>query len=129
ILFEDLHDVELTGHSYGGMVITGVMDRIPDRIRHVIYFDAIVPEDGKSAWDVMGGGPQPDTKIENGVLIFPWLKPDSPFPHNVGHPVNTLREPVSFNNPAALALPVTYVPFVPADKSIEERAATDQNWQ
>ena len=31
ILFEDLHDVVLTGHSYGGMVITGVIDRIPER--------------------------------------------------------------------------------------------------
>ena len=40
ILFEDLHDVVLTGHSYGGMVITGVMDRVPDRIRHVVFLDA-----------------------------------------------------------------------------------------
>ena len=37
ILFEDLHDVVLTGHSYGGMVITGVMDRVPERIKHVVY--------------------------------------------------------------------------------------------
>src|SRR2546423_6798587 len=34
ILFEDLHDVILVGHSYGGMVITGVADRVPDRIKH-----------------------------------------------------------------------------------------------
>src|SRR6186713_2207509 len=40
ILFEDLHDVVLLGHSYGGMVVTGVADRIPDRIRKVIYMDA-----------------------------------------------------------------------------------------
>src|SRR5436190_10040008 len=45
ILYEDLHDVVLTGHSYGGMVITGVIDRIPERIRHVVYLDAAVPDD------------------------------------------------------------------------------------
>ena len=46
ILYEDLHDVVLTGHSYGGMVITGVIDRIPERIKHVVYLDAAVPDDG-----------------------------------------------------------------------------------
>ena len=41
-----LDDVVLVGHSYGGMVITGVMDRVPERIKHVVYLDAAVPEDG-----------------------------------------------------------------------------------
>lgn len=48
ILFEDLHDVILMGHSYGGMVITGVADRVPDRIRRLVYVDAFVPNDGES---------------------------------------------------------------------------------
>src|SRR5688572_6804553 len=48
ILFEDLHDIVLTGHSYGGMVITGVMDRVPERIKHVVFLDAAVPDDGMS---------------------------------------------------------------------------------
>ena len=48
IRFEDLHDVILVGHSYGGMVITGVADRVPDRIRRLIYLDAFVPNDGKA---------------------------------------------------------------------------------
>jgi pimeloyl-ACP methyl ester carboxylesterase len=55
ILYEDLHDVVLTGHSYGGMVITGVIDRIPERIKHVVYLDAAVPDDGMSLWDLFGG--------------------------------------------------------------------------
>jgi pimeloyl-ACP methyl ester carboxylesterase len=46
--FEDLHDVVLVGHSYGGMVITGVADRMPGRIASLVYLDAIVPEDGDS---------------------------------------------------------------------------------
>src|SRR5690349_20874035 len=54
ILYEDLHDVVLTGHSYGGMVITGVIDRIPERIRHVVYLDAAVADDGMSLWDLFG---------------------------------------------------------------------------
>jgi pimeloyl-ACP methyl ester carboxylesterase len=45
---EELSDVVLVGHSYGGMVITGVADRIPEKIRHMIYLDAFVPENGDS---------------------------------------------------------------------------------
>jgi pimeloyl-ACP methyl ester carboxylesterase len=48
ILFEDLHDIVLVGHSYGGMVITGVADRVPDRIQRLIYVDALLPLDGES---------------------------------------------------------------------------------
>lgn len=46
ILWEDLSDVVLVGHSYGGMVITGVADQISDRISALVYLDALVPEDG-----------------------------------------------------------------------------------
>jgi pimeloyl-ACP methyl ester carboxylesterase len=48
ILFENLHDVTLVGHSYGGMVITGVADRMAARIRSLVYLDAFVPEHGDS---------------------------------------------------------------------------------
>jgi pimeloyl-ACP methyl ester carboxylesterase len=50
---EALRDVVLCGHSAGGMVITGVADRAPERISHLIYLDAIVPADGPSALDVV----------------------------------------------------------------------------
>ena len=49
--FEDLHDVILVGHSYGGMVATGVADRARDKIRHLVYVDAFAPEGGKSVND------------------------------------------------------------------------------
>ena len=52
--FEDLHDVVLVGHSYGGMVITGVADRATDRIGHLVFLDAANPEDGQSLVDVAG---------------------------------------------------------------------------
>ena len=48
---KDLQQVILVGHSYSGMVITGVADRVPDRIAHLVYLDAVVPRDGQSLAD------------------------------------------------------------------------------
>lgn len=45
---EDLRDAILVGHSYGGMVITGVADRASDRVGHRVYLDAAYPQDGES---------------------------------------------------------------------------------
>ncbi|MGW2325524.1 alpha/beta fold hydrolase [Streptomyces sp. NPDC001700] len=50
---EDLTDVILVGHSYAGLVISAAANRIPDRIAHLVYLDAMVPQDGESAADVM----------------------------------------------------------------------------
>ena len=54
--FEDLRDVVLVGHSYGGAVVTGVADRARDRIRRLIYPDAFVLRDGQSLRDVCPPG-------------------------------------------------------------------------
>lgn len=51
--FEDLTNVVLCGHSYAGMVITGVADQMAERISALVYIDALVPEDGQSWWDLM----------------------------------------------------------------------------
>src|SRR4051794_16210060 len=51
---EELEDVILCGHSYGGMVITGVAGLIGERIRTLFYVDGTVPEDGQSAFDLIG---------------------------------------------------------------------------
>ena len=50
---EDLIEVVLVGHSYGGMVITGAADRAPDRVRALVYLDAVVPADGDSQWSLV----------------------------------------------------------------------------
>jgi pimeloyl-ACP methyl ester carboxylesterase len=50
--WEELHDVVLCGHSYGGVVITAVADAIPERIAALVYVDAIIPESGKSVLGV-----------------------------------------------------------------------------
>jgi len=52
--YEDLTDVILVGHSYGGMVITGVADRAADRVAKLVYLDAANPTDGQSLVDVAG---------------------------------------------------------------------------
>jgi len=52
--YENLRDVILVGHSYGGMVITGVGGRAPDRIGKLVYLDAANPKNGQSLVDVAG---------------------------------------------------------------------------
>jgi pimeloyl-ACP methyl ester carboxylesterase len=54
LFFEDLRNVVLVGHSYGGMVITGVVDRAADRVGKVVYLDAANPVNGQSLVDVAG---------------------------------------------------------------------------
>lgn len=53
IRWEELTDVVLCGHSYGGCVVTGVADRIPEKISALVYVDAFVPEDGQSLHDTL----------------------------------------------------------------------------
>ena len=48
IRWEELSDLVLCGHSYGGCVVTGVADRIPEKIRALVYLDAFVPEDNEN---------------------------------------------------------------------------------
>jgi len=52
--YEDLRDVVLVGHSYGGMVITGVAARSAERLAHLVYLDAFVPDAGQSLLDFVG---------------------------------------------------------------------------
>ena len=52
IKYEDLRDIMLVGHSYGGMVATGVADRARDRVSRLIYIDAFVPDHGQSLLDL-----------------------------------------------------------------------------
>ncbi len=49
----DLRDIVLAGHSYGGMVITGVADRMTDRITRLVYWNAFVPNSGDSLLDLV----------------------------------------------------------------------------
>ncbi len=52
--FEDLQDVLVVGHSYGGMVITGAADREIGRVAGMVYVDAFLPQSNQSLWDLAG---------------------------------------------------------------------------
>jgi pimeloyl-ACP methyl ester carboxylesterase len=52
----NLKDVILVGHSYGGMVITGVASRLPKKIKRLVYVDAAWPEPGQSLFDLIASG-------------------------------------------------------------------------
>jgi pimeloyl-ACP methyl ester carboxylesterase len=53
IVENDVSDIILMGHSYGGMVITGVADRVSERIRRLVYWNAFVPNDGQALVDMV----------------------------------------------------------------------------
>lgn len=78
--FEDLSDVILVGHSYGGMVITGIADRATDRIGHLVYLDAANPKNGQSLVDVAGPSitaARAATRVVDGIelVLFPGTDP------------------------------------------------------
>lgn len=50
--WEDLVEVVLVGHSYGGIVISGAAQSVPHRIAHLVYLDAVMPRDGESILDI-----------------------------------------------------------------------------
>src|SRR5262245_41986703 len=76
---EDLRDVVLLGHSYGGMVATGVADRARERIAQLIYLDAFVPKNGQSLVDLLP--PQARQQMQERVMAGDgWRVPPNPTP-------------------------------------------------
>ena len=63
--YEDLTDAVLVGHSYGGLVITGAADRVPERVRHLVYVDTGPLPDGSSQADFAG----PEERARNQALV------------------------------------------------------------
>ena len=125
--FEDLRDVILVGHSYGGMVITGVADRATDRIGHMVYLDAANPENGQSLVDVAGPlmeAARADGRVVDGIelVLFPgkdpmnfygvtdpeqieWMKP-----RLTPHPWKCFEQKLVLENEAALReIPETHI--------------------
>ena len=78
--FENLTDVTLLGHSYGGMVATGVADKARERIARVIYIDAFAPNDGQSLFDLVG--PKAEANMRAGAVKDGdgWRLPINPMP-------------------------------------------------
>ena len=70
ILYEDLTGIVLVGFSYGGFVVTGTIEHVADRVRHLVYLDAFVPDDGDNVWALVGNDAPPTV-----TLGEPWLVP------------------------------------------------------
>lgn len=78
--FEDLCDVFLVGHSYGGMVATGVADRATERIAHLVYLDAFVPRDGQSLAHLTGPATHERAMVAAREQGAGWRVPPNPMP-------------------------------------------------
>jgi|GEM_PF-238005 len=94
--YEQLEDVVLIGHSYGGYVVTSVADRIPDKIRSIVFFDAFIPEDGKSFAEQQGIADQLQAEWDKGEVGYPVPANSTAADRQrrVGpHPLGTLLEP------------------------------------
>ena len=120
--YEDLRNVILVGHSYGGMVITGVAELAAHRLSHLVYLDAFIPLDGQALLDTRPdhGAPVRKFAAESGDG---WKVPVGKATFGVTdeadvqwmvtrmtpHPLRSFVEPVRLTNAAALALPRSYI--------------------
>ena len=119
ILYEDLRDIVLVGHSYGGMVISGVAERVPDRIRRLVYLDAIVPNDGDSVTSLILA--DVIKQMTKGDYVVPvWVKPDQPPPHDVPQSLKTFTDAIVLKNEAARKIPATYILTVAKGKEAKD---------
>ena len=139
IEYERLSDFVLVGHSYGGMVVTAVADRVPEKIRTLVYLDAFVPKNGESLIDLA----RPEMR-EKLLALQDWRVPPPP-PQGMTNkdeiawiegrrnpqPIGTMKEKVSLKNkpfPDRVYIfcsgysPTTFAPFGAATKA-------DKAWQ
>ena len=143
---EDLREVVLVGHSYGGMVVTGVADRAPTRIKRLVYLDAFVPENGKCTLDYVvperaarmrEEGEKAGSVAPPPLSLWGITKPehiDFVKPREARHPYRTMSQPIRISNPAKLAaIPKTFVYCSsPATGSFDQFAAKyrgDASWK
>ena len=119
--FDDLRDVVLIGHSYGGVVATGVADRARARIAQLIYLDAMVPQDGQSSFDLIPDAACTDMRERARAEGQDWLVPANPLPPDTSdadvawitprrlpQPIKTFESPLRLIH-GALSLPRSYV--------------------
>ena len=125
--YEDLSAVILVGHSYGGMVITGIADRAPDRIGRLVYLDAANPVNGQSLVDVSGPiieAVRPYGRVVDGVELVLLPSPDAALLYGVtdpddlawmadrlsGHPWKCFEQPLELINEEKLwAIPAYHI--------------------
>jgi pimeloyl-ACP methyl ester carboxylesterase len=104
VQFEDLSDFVLLGYSYGGMVVTGTLEHIANRVRALVYLDAFVPDNGESLYGKTGQEWRP--QLGQDWLVPPMARTfDDPVeaewavPRRTGHPRACFTEPVRLLQP------------------------------
>lgn len=129
--FEDLSDVILVGHSFSGSIVSAIADRMPDRLRRIIYLDAMVLESGQSPKDVVPAGRIEAYELrarESGGIV---VAPNDPEAFGIvepamkewfrskltPHPIQTYLDPLELDNPLGNGVVATYIacsrPFAP----------------
>ena len=142
---EDLRGIVLVGHSYGGMVVTGAAERIPDRVRRLVYLDAFVPEDGKCALEYVV--PERAARFREEGERTGFVSPPPPSlwgvtrPDDVAfarqrdrpHPYRSFTQRVRRVNSSAAGLPKTFIHCTsPATGTFDQFAAkyrSDPQWR
>ncbi|HVK36115.1 MAG TPA: alpha/beta hydrolase family protein [Microlunatus sp.] len=127
--FEDLAEVTLVGWSYGGMIITGVAERVPERLAGLVYLDALVPGDGQSGYDAEASPEEvraadraaAEAAGRPGFLVVgpyaDWLGSLLPDPSDrawvfaklVAQPLATYTQPIRLSSPAATEVPRAFI--------------------
>jgi pimeloyl-ACP methyl ester carboxylesterase len=114
IIDRDLRDVILAGHSYGGMIITGTAARLADRIGHLVYIDAALPDPGQSLFDIfVAGGCDP--------LSFVGLEAAAPYLQKLQFDARLAREKIAAATTGwtYLELPPSHVPMASMPEELE----------
>jgi pimeloyl-ACP methyl ester carboxylesterase len=144
---EELDDVVLVGHSFGGIAVTGVVDRLPERVRHLVYLDALLVEDGRTPFDTMAAevvaARRAGTFIHSGVECL-GMAPASAFGVTdaedaawverrlTPHPIALYDEREHWAHPLANGRPCTYLacadPWYPALASSHDLARAHPDW-
>lgn len=142
IEFNSLDRFILIGHSYGGMVATGIADRVPEKVAKLVYLDAFAPKDGKAAFDHM---PAETRARMEASAVDGWRLPPSPTPPDTSpedvawitprrmhQPIETFREPLTLKN-GETKIPRSYIyaaRSAPGDmfRQFAERARAE-GWQ
>jgi pimeloyl-ACP methyl ester carboxylesterase len=117
VLYEDLSDFVLVGFSYGGFPVTGALEHIADRVRHLVYLDAFVPDDGDTAARLAMGIDRMPVQLGDEWLVPP---PEREFDdpaegawateRRTPHPIGCFTEPVRLLQPLErFAFTRTYV--------------------
>jgi len=146
IEMEDLRDFILIGHSYGGMVATGVVDRLGDRVRHLVYLDAFAPRDGESAFDLLPAAARERMIEQTESAGEGWRLPPNPLPpdttpedqawimpRRLAQPIATFRERLRLVR-GEPTLPRTYIycrKYGPGDafRRFADRARAEPGWR